>query len=85
MGSVYKPNLLAETAQMQLLKYIFVCVVFAFPAYGGELESLDQLQDGGLHKVVAVIDGDTVVFFVESDVVHMGDLCFNGMFPYIDT
>ena len=46
---------------MQLLKYIFVCVVFAFPAYGGELESLDQLQDGGLHKVVAVIDGDTVV------------------------
>jgi glyoxylase-like metal-dependent hydrolase (beta-lactamase superfamily II) len=29
-------------------------------------------------------DGDSVVFFRTSKVVHMGDLCFNGMFPYID-
>lgn len=29
-------------------------------------------------------DGDTVVFFEPAHVVHMGDLMFAGMFPYID-
>ena len=29
-------------------------------------------------------DGDSVVFFSESNVVHMGDLFFNGMFPFVD-
>lgn len=30
-------------------------------------------------------DGDSVVWFRESKVLHMGDLFFNGMFPFIDT
>jgi cyclase len=29
-------------------------------------------------------DGDTVVIFTESGVVHMGDLMFAGMFPFVD-
>ncbi len=29
-------------------------------------------------------DGDSVVFFKESNVVHMGDLFFNGSFPFVD-
>ncbi len=29
-------------------------------------------------------DGDTVVWFVKANVIHMGDLMFNGRFPYID-
>jgi len=29
-------------------------------------------------------DGDSVVFFKEANVVHMGDLMFSGRFPYID-
>jgi glyoxylase-like metal-dependent hydrolase (beta-lactamase superfamily II) len=29
-------------------------------------------------------DGDSVVFFSDSKVVHLGDLMFNGMFPFID-
>lgn len=29
-------------------------------------------------------DGDGVVWFQTSKVVHMGDLFFNGMFPYVD-
>lgn len=29
-------------------------------------------------------DGDSVIFFTGSNVVHMGDLFFNGMFPFID-
>jgi cyclase len=30
-------------------------------------------------------DGDSVIYFTQSNVVHMGDHFFNGMFPYIDT
>ncbi len=29
-------------------------------------------------------DGDSVVFFTGSNVVHIGDLMFNGMFPFVD-
>jgi glyoxylase-like metal-dependent hydrolase (beta-lactamase superfamily II) len=29
-------------------------------------------------------DGDSVIFFTKSNVVHMGDQFFNGMFPFID-
>jgi len=29
-------------------------------------------------------DGDSVVFFSKSNVVHMGDLMFNGTFPFVD-
>ena len=29
-------------------------------------------------------DGDSLVHFPESDVIHMGDLFFNGLYPFID-
>ncbi len=29
-------------------------------------------------------DGDSVIFFPKSNVVHMGDLMFAGMFPFVD-
>jgi len=29
-------------------------------------------------------DGDSVIFFTQSNVIHMGDDLFNGMFPFID-
>src|SRR5688500_13884030 len=29
-------------------------------------------------------DGDSVIFFTDSNVVHMGDLFFNGRFPVVD-
>jgi cyclase len=29
-------------------------------------------------------DGDSIVFFPSSNVLHMGDIYFNGMYPYID-
>ncbi len=29
-------------------------------------------------------DGDSVVYFVESNVIHMGDHYFSGMFPFVD-
>ena len=37
-----------------------------------------------LHLPAGHTDGDTVIFFSESNVVHMGDLMFNGRFPYVD-
>lgn len=38
----------------------------------------------GLHFPSGHTDGDTVVFFTGSNVVHMGDDFFNGLFPFID-
>lgn len=29
-------------------------------------------------------DGDSIVYFKDSNVVHMGDLFFNGVFPFVD-
>jgi glyoxylase-like metal-dependent hydrolase (beta-lactamase superfamily II) len=38
----------------------------------------------GIHFPSGHTDGDTVVWFTKSNVVHMGDDFFNGMFPFID-
>ena len=38
----------------------------------------------GIHFPSGHTDGDTVVWFTNSNVVHMGDDFFNGMFPFID-
>ncbi len=37
-----------------------------------------------MHFPSAHTDGDSVVWFEQSDVLHMGDLFFNNLFPYID-
>jgi len=37
------------------------------------------------HAAPAHTDGDSIVHFVKADVVHMGDLFFDGSYPYIDT
>ena len=37
-----------------------------------------------IHMPAAHTDGDTVIHFTRSDVVHMGDIYFNGMYPFID-
>lgn len=36
------------------------------------------------HMPVSHTDGDSIVFFSESNVLHMGDTFFNGFFPFID-
>jgi cyclase len=38
-----------------------------------------------MHVPRAHTDGDAIVHFVKSDVIHMGDVFFNGMYPFIDT
>ncbi len=38
-----------------------------------------------LHQPGAHTSGDCVIFFEKANVVHMGDLYFNGFYPFIDT
>lgn len=38
-----------------------------------------------IHVPHAHTDGDAIVHFMGSDVIHMGDVFFNGMYPFIDT
>jgi glyoxylase-like metal-dependent hydrolase (beta-lactamase superfamily II) len=37
------------------------------------------------HVPRAHTDGDAIVHFRRSDVIHMGDVYFNGLYPFIDT
>ncbi len=37
-----------------------------------------------IHMPNAHTDGDTLVYFEEAGVLHMGDVMFSGMFPFID-
>ena len=37
-----------------------------------------------IHMPNAHTDGDCVVHFLKSDVIHMGDIYFTGMYPFID-
>ena len=37
------------------------------------------------HLPAGHTDGDSVVFFPKANVWHLGDLFFNGLFPYVDT
>jgi cyclase len=38
-----------------------------------------------IHMPSAHTDGDAVVHYTGSDVIHMGDIYFNGMYPFIDS
>ncbi len=38
-----------------------------------------------MHLENAHTDGDTIVYFEKNNVLHTGDLCFSGMYPFIDT
>lgn len=37
-----------------------------------------------VHVPAAHTDGDALVYFEEADVLHMGDVLFSGLFPFID-
>ncbi len=48
-----------------------------FHLYGQEIQVL--------HQANAHTDGDSIIFFKDANVVHMGDIFFNGWYPFIDT
>lgn len=37
-----------------------------------------------IHEPHAHTDGDSVIYFAEANVIHMGDLFFNRLYPFID-
>jgi glyoxylase-like metal-dependent hydrolase (beta-lactamase superfamily II) len=37
-----------------------------------------------VHVPSAHTDGDAVVWFVKADVMHVGDIYFNGLYPFVD-
>jgi glyoxylase-like metal-dependent hydrolase (beta-lactamase superfamily II) len=45
---------------------------------------VNGLEVAALHVAPAHTDGDAVVFFRGANVVHLGDLYFNGLYPVID-
>ena len=45
--------------------------------FNGEIAKVYHVPNG--HT-----DGDSIVHFPASDVIHMGDIYFNGLYPYID-
>lgn len=47
-----------------------------FHLNGGEIQ--------GLHVETAHTDGDSIIYFPDADVIHTGDIYFNGMYPFID-
>lgn len=44
----------------------------------------NNIQIQVMHIPTAHTDGDSIVFFTEANVLHMGDTFFNGFFPFID-
>jgi cyclase len=45
----------------------------------------DGEQVDVFHVVPAHTDGDSILWFRKANVVHMGDVFFNGLYPFIDT
>lgn len=37
------------------------------------------------HTPTAHTDGDAMVYFEEANILHMGDVFFNGIYPFVDT
>lgn len=64
----------------------------ALPAIGQPVETFStkgQLKHGGetlhyVHMPPSHTDGDATVHFQQADVLHTGDLFFNGLYPFID-
>lgn len=53
--------------------------------YGADLVvHFNGLSIRAEHVDPAHTDGDSIVWFEDANVVHMGDLYFNGFFPFID-
>jgi glyoxylase-like metal-dependent hydrolase (beta-lactamase superfamily II) len=65
----------APAPQVALPVVTFVGAV-SFHLNGDEIRAI--------HMPNAHTDGDAIVHFLKNDVVHMGDIYFNGMFPFID-
>ncbi|WP_017932123.1 MBL fold metallo-hydrolase [Robiginitomaculum antarcticum] len=53
--------------------------------YGSDMTFHLNGQSARLIYAPGHTDGDTIVYFQDANVMHLGDNYFNGMFPYVDT
>jgi cyclase len=73
MGSSMNPQ---KASPKVALPVVTVAGEISFHINGDELHAF--------HVPRAHTDGDLIVHFRKSDVIHMGDVFFNGMYPFID-
>ncbi len=53
--------------------------------FGGDITfHINGEEVFAFHMPRAHTDGDTIIHFRKSDVIHMGDIFFNGSYPFID-
>lgn len=69
-------NLRAPPAPRAALPVVTFAAETTFHLNGEEMRAI--------HMPRAHTDGDVVVHFLRSDVVHMGDIYWSGMYPFID-
>ena len=56
--------------------------VYMLAGRGGNIWNNETLEV--VHSKSAHTDGDAVIYFKTANVVHVGDLFFNGIYPFID-
>lgn len=84
-------NVYTRLTSRQEIK-LFNKVVEPYPAEGLPVITFDHsltLHFNGetikaIHYPHGHTDGDSVIFFEESNIVHMGDHLFNGFYPFVD-
>lgn len=84
-------NVYARLNSRQEVK-LFNMVSEPYPAHALPTLTFDQsltLHFNGetieaLHFPNGHTDGDSIIFFKQANIVHMGDHYFNGMFPFVD-
>jgi len=57
--------------------------VVTFPATVSFFLNGEEIR--AIHVPNAHTDGDVIVHLLKSDVIHMGDVYWNGLYPFIDT
>lgn len=77
-----RTRLLAQRLEGSLSDKVLPVITFSTDLdfhWNGQQIRVMHFPSNGAHT-----DGDAVVHFTGSNVVHMGDLFFNGMYPFID-
>lgn len=76
-GTIKAFNMAVEPAKKQALPVVTFAESMSFHWNDDTIDVIHPSSS-------AHTDGDAVIFFKKDNVLHMGDLYFNGMYPFID-
>jgi glyoxylase-like metal-dependent hydrolase (beta-lactamase superfamily II) len=79
MGTTYENKAFGRTVEAKDPSF-FPVVTFSEEA----TLHFNDVTAQAIHIPAAHTDGDSIIHFVEPDVIHMGDNLFLGMFPFVD-